>query len=161
MVCLAFSALLCKTGRFSAVLGYTVRWSTAVLPGQSTHGTVWIVSFHVQWIHPLLRHALLQKCFGKHVFLVRSRLHSASNMTVIPLSLKTMESLHFGATALFSIRLLSLAHRSVATALMLTLSMFAKCVQKFQLLNCIPKMKRVKKSVIILLFLMWIFATSE
>ena len=66
MVCLAFSVLLCKTGRFSAVLGYTVRWSTTVLPGQSTHGTVWIVSFHVQWIHPLLRHALLQKCFGKH-----------------------------------------------------------------------------------------------
>ena len=25
MVCLAFSVLLCKTGRFSAVLGYTVR----------------------------------------------------------------------------------------------------------------------------------------
>ena len=89
-------------------------------------------------------------------------------MTVIPLSLKTMESLRFGATALFSIRLLSLAHRSVVAALMLTLSvneplfsMFAKCVQKFQLLNRILKMKRVKKSVIILLFLMRIFTTSE
>ena len=73
-------------------------------------------STYNEFIHYYGTHFFKNALVSRFSF-VRSRLHSASNMTVIPLSLKTMESLHFGATALFSIRLLSLAHRSVVAAL--------------------------------------------